>query len=105
MGTAVTINNFAYLVPILTNLLTRRKNMHKGTFFMDGWKGIFVNSVTVAWLLFAIVFFSFPYDMPVTAANMNYTCLVVGGLIIFQLAWWLWAGKEYSIRILKAKET
>jgi choline transport protein len=88
MGTAVTINNCAYLVPILTNLITGRKNMHRGTFFMDGWKGFAVNAITVAWLVFAIIFFSFPYYMPVTVANMNYTCVVCGGLVILQLGWW-----------------
>jgi choline transport protein len=83
LGAAVTINNVAYLIPIATNMLTGRLNMHRGT-FMGKW-GWFVNGVTVAWLLFAIVFFSFPYDMPVTVQNMNYTCVVVGGLPILIL--------------------
>lgn len=29
-----------------------------------------VNMVTVAWLVFAIVFFSFPYYMPVTGMSI-----------------------------------
>lgn len=66
LGSAVTINNFAYLVPILTNLLTNRRNMRRGTFFMQGTVGTLVNTVTVCWLVFAIVFFSFPYYKPVT---------------------------------------
>ncbi|KAI7157332.1 amino acid permease [Hortaea werneckii] len=105
MGTAVTVNNSAYMVPILTNLLTGRRNMHKGSFFMSGWKGFAVNTVAVCWLSFAIVFFSFPYYKPVTAQNMNYTCVVVGGLAILQLGWWLCVRKRYSLRMLKAKET
>ncbi|KAI7347160.1 hypothetical protein KC320_g7424 [Hortaea werneckii] len=105
MGTAVTVNNSAYMVPILTNLLTGRRNMHKGSFFMSGWKGFAVNTIAVCWLSFAIVFFSFPYYKPVTAQNMNYTCVVVGGLALLQLGWWLCVGKGYSLRMLKAKET
>ncbi|KAI7472046.1 amino acid permease [Hortaea werneckii] len=105
MGTAVTVNNSAYMVPILTNLLTGRRNMHKGSFFMSGWKGFAVNTITVCWLSFAIVFFSFPYYKPVTARNMNYTCVVVGGLALLQLGWWFCVGKGYSLRMLKAKET
>ncbi|KAI7634664.1 amino acid permease [Hortaea werneckii] len=105
MGTAVTVNNSAYMVPILTNLLTGRRNMHKGSFFMSGWKGFAVNTIAVRWLSFAIVFFSFPYYKPVTAQNMNYTCVVVGGLALLQLGWWLCVGKGYSLRMLKAKET
>ncbi|KAI6853183.1 amino acid permease [Hortaea werneckii] len=105
MGTAVTVNNSAYMVPILTNLHTGRRNMHKGSFFMSGWKGFAVNTIAVCWLSFAIVFFSFPYHKPVTSQNMNYTCVVVGGLALLQLGWWFCIGKGYSLRMLKAKET
>ncbi|KAG5659123.1 hypothetical protein KAF25_000325, partial [Fusarium avenaceum] len=104
LGTAVTINNISYMFPILTNLLTGRKNMHKGAFHMGPTIGTIVNIVTVCWLTFAIVFFSFPYVMPVEVANMNYTCVVVGGLTILIGAWWLKAGKEYTERMMKAKE-
>ncbi|KAL9565017.1 hypothetical protein ACKAV7_010875 [Fusarium commune] len=104
LGTAVTINNISYMFPILTNLLTGRKNMHKGVFHMGPTIGPIVNTVTVCWLTFAIIFFSFPYVMPVEVANMNYTCVVVGGLAILIGAWWLKAGEEYTERMMKAKE-
>ncbi|KAH8680138.1 amino acid permease [Ilyonectria robusta] len=104
LGTAVTVNNISYMFPILTNLLTGRKNMHRGVFHMGPKLGPFVNAVTVAWLTFAIVFFSFPYVQPVTVQNMNYTCVVVGGLLILVGAWWLKAGKAYTEQMQKAKE-
>ncbi|CAG8430174.1 unnamed protein product [Penicillium salamii] len=104
MSSAVTINNCAYLVPILTNVLLRRRTMHRGPFFMGHLMGMTVNVVSVAWLVFAIVFFSFPYEMPVTESNMNYTCVVVGGFLIIELAWWLIAGKRYSVTVQRARE-
>ncbi|KAH7007228.1 amino acid permease [Ilyonectria destructans] len=104
LGTAVTVNNISYMFPILTNLLTGRKNMHRGVFHMGPKLGPFVNAVTVGWLLFAIVFFSFPYVQPVTVQNMNYTCVVVGGLLVLVGAWWLKAGKAYTEQMQKAKE-
>jgi choline transport protein len=103
LGAAVTINNVAYLVPIVTNMLTGRRNMHRGVFFMGRW-GWIVNGVTVAWLLFAIVFFSFPYTMPVTVQNMNYTCVVVGGLSILILGWWFVGSERYKQKIAIAQE-
>jgi choline transport protein len=103
LGAAVTINNVAYLIPIATNMLTGRANMHKGVFHMGNW-GWLVNGVTVAWLVFAIIFFSFPYNMPVTVQNMNYTCVVVGGLPILILLWWLVGSKQYKDKIARAKE-
>jgi choline transport protein len=104
LGTAVTINNISYMIPILTNLLTGRKNMHKGVFHMGPKLGPFVNTVTVCWLTFAIVFFSFPYVQPVEVENMNYTCVVVGGLTILIGGWWFKAGRAYTEEMLKAKE-
>ncbi|PWY81639.1 putative choline transporter Hnm1 [Aspergillus sclerotioniger CBS 115572] len=103
LGAAVTINNVAYLIPISTNMLTGRANMHRGVFYMAKW-GWFVNGVTLAWLIFAIVFFSFPYNMPVTVENMNYTCVVVGGLIILILAWWFVGSAKYREKITRAME-
>jgi choline transport protein len=54
--------------------------------------------------VFAITFFSFPYTMPLTAQNMNYTCVVVGGLPILILMWWFVGSKQYKEKIVSAKE-
>jgi choline transport protein len=100
--------------------------MHRGPFFMGQTVGMTVNIVSLAWLVFAIVFFSFPYQKPVTGmccdfpwfsrlllktcanahtvTNMNYTCVVVGGFLFIELAWWLIAGKKYSETVQRAKE-
>ena len=40
--------------------------MHKGHFHMGPVIGMIVNVIAVAWIIFAIVFFSFPYYKPVT---------------------------------------
>lgn len=103
LGAAVTINNVAYLIPISTNMLTGRANMHKGVFHMGKW-GWLVNGVAVGWLVFAIVFFSFPYNMPVTVQNMNYTCVVVGGIPVLILVWWVLGNRQYKDKIARAKE-
>lgn len=103
LGAAVTVNNVAYLIPIVTNMLTGRINMHRGVFFMGRW-GWLVNSVTVCWLLFAIVFFSFPYEMPVIVHNMNYTCVVVGGLPILILSWWVIGRRQFKEKVVAARE-
>lgn len=35
---------------------------------------------------------------------MNYTCAVVGGFLLIELAWWLIAGKKYSQTVQRARE-
>lgn len=47
--------------------------MHRGPFALPYIVGMVVNMVTVAWLLFAIIFFSFPYYMPVTGMFLSYS--------------------------------
>lgn len=70
LGSAVTINNLAYLVPTLTNFVLQRKTMYHGAFHMGYVTGMIVNGITVCWLVFAIVFFSFPYYKPVTGKGI-----------------------------------
>ncbi|KAH8896050.1 hypothetical protein GQ53DRAFT_779347 [Thozetella sp. PMI_491] len=103
LGSAVTINNMACLIPIATNMLTDRRYMFKGHFYMGKWAW-FVNGVTVTWLIAAIVFSSFPYSMPVTVQSMNYTCVVVGSLPLLIPAWWFFARGRYRAKIAAAKE-
>ena len=64
-----TINNTACLVPIATNVLLARKTMHHGPFNMGQVCGMIVNIVNLCWLIFVIVFFSFPYYIPVTGGQ------------------------------------
>lgn len=104
MSSAVTINNIAYLVPILTNVLLGRRTMHRGQFYMGDITGMVVNIIAVAWLIFAIVFFSFPYYMPVTPQNMNYTCVCVGGFLVIAMLWWIIAGKRYTANMRRVRE-
>ncbi|KIN07275.1 hypothetical protein OIDMADRAFT_185721 [Oidiodendron maius Zn] len=104
LGSAVTINNLAYLVPILTNFILQRKTMYRGAFHMGYIAGMIVNGITVAWLVFAIVFFSFPYYKPVTTVNMNYTCVIVGGLLFLFTGWWFVVRKPYTARMLRARD-
>ncbi|KAB8238473.1 putative choline transporter Hnm1 [Aspergillus alliaceus] len=104
LSSATTINNLAYLVPIFTNVVLNRSTMHHGPFTLPHVAGMTVNIITVAWLVFAIVFFCFPFYMPVTATNMNYTCVCVGGFIIIELVWWMIAGKRYTKAMQKARE-
>lgn len=78
--------------------------MHRGQFYMGDITGMVVNIIAVAWLIFAIVFFSFPYYMPVTPQNMNYTCVCVGGFLVIAMIWWVIAGKRYTANMRRVRE-
>lgn len=76
----------SYLVPIIYMIIYGRKNLKKsqyGPFKLGDTLGTIVNVVAVIWLLLAIVLCTFPSVQPVTAQNMNYSVVVMGGWLFF----------------------
>ncbi|KAJ8066091.1 hypothetical protein OCU04_005181 [Sclerotinia nivalis] len=76
----------SYLVPIIYMIIYGRKNLKRsqyGPFKLGDTLGLVVNVVAVVWLLVAIVFCTFPGVQPVTAQNMNYSVVVMGGWLFF----------------------
>jgi choline transport protein len=93
VGSFVLLSTISYLGAILPHLLSGRKNVTPGPFWM-GKIGFFINGVSVLYIMASVVIFSFPFVKPVSAQNMNYVCVIVGGLTIFTTVWWLIHGRK-----------
>lgn len=93
----ITFLLLSYLVPILCLLYRGRQNIRHGPFWL-GNIGLFANCMVLAWTVFALVFYSFPSFMPVTAGTMNYISVVYGVYLIFTLAYWFFPIKRFSCR-------
>ena len=88
----------SYLIPIIYFMIYGRPNLaaHEFGFFkMPKTLGLGLNLLSCAWLVLAIVFSTFPTIMPVTAQNMNYSTVVMGG--------WVGLGGIYYIVLGKKK--
>ena len=74
-----------------------------GPWHMPGVLGPAVNLFAIIYVLI-ILFFSFwPPDVPLDAANMNYTILVTGVVLIFSVAWYFaWARRDYKGPVIDA---
>jgi choline transport protein len=83
----------SYIVPTIC-LLAKKRDIKTGPFWL-GPLGAFANVVVVAWTIFAVVFFSFPSVMPVTAGNMNYVSVVVAIYMIYCLIFWSSWGRKH----------
>ncbi|KAK8208550.1 amino acid/polyamine transporter I [Phyllosticta capitalensis] len=90
VGSFVVLATLSYLAAILPHLLTRRKYLAPGPFALRGWAAYVLPAVSSAYICAFVVIYCFPYSMPVAAANMNYSSLIIGGLTILVGAWWLW---------------
>ncbi len=92
----VILTTVSYGIPVAANMATGRKLAVPGPFNM-GKFGWFVNVVTVLYICVSVVFFVMPFSLPVHAADMNYTVLVLGAFVIFITIWWLaYARKNYT---------
>ncbi|OCT51456.1 putative choline transport protein [Cladophialophora carrionii] len=77
-----------YIAAILPHLLTRRKNIVFGPFTL-GKFGTVLNSIACGYMIVWFVIYCFPFALPTDAENMNYACLIWGGLTVFVTVWWL----------------
>ncbi|KAG2420901.1 hypothetical protein HFD88_000515 [Aspergillus terreus] len=90
----IVLSTLSYLGAIVPHLLTRRKNIVPGPFYLGRRVGFAVNIATVAYILVTVVFFCFPLVLPVTAYNMNYTSVITAGLMALTALWWVFRGRR-----------
>lgn len=93
VGSFVLLTTASFLMAILPHLITGRKNIRPGPFWM-GKAGFFVNAVSCIYIVVFFVIYCFPYALPTSAAEMNYTSLITMGLGILVGIWWFAHGRE-----------
>ncbi|TVY83089.1 Choline transport protein [Lachnellula suecica] len=108
VGSFVVLSTLSYLAAILPFIFTKRfsragatpgpfiNNMRPGPYKMGNKVGYAVNIISCLYIIVFVVIFCFPYSMPVTAANMNYACLIAGAISIFAAIWWFVKGGKYT---------
>ncbi|KKY18208.1 putative choline transport [Phaeomoniella chlamydospora] len=92
VGSFVVMSSSSYTAAILPHLLTRRKNIIPGPFWMKGWIGFLMNFIACAYMIVWIVIYCFPYALPTDAQSMNYASLIVGGFTVLVALWWFFGG-------------
>lgn len=107
IGCFVVLSTMSYLAAILPFIFTHRfsrasqepgpyiNSMRPGPYQMGHRLGYAVNTISCLYIVVFVVIYCFPYSLPVTAVNMNYACLITGGISIFAAIWWLVRGANY----------
>lgn len=94
----------SYLLPVCYMLLVGRASLPAsayGPFRLGRRLGVAANVVSVVWLIVSIVFSTFPSAVPVTAENMNYSSVVMGGWVVFGAVYYLgWGWKEFKVPVV-----
>jgi len=76
----------AYAIPIAARFLGEN-DFQPGPFSLGRW-GAPVAAIAVAWMAFMGVVFLFPTTPQTDVADMNYTVVVLGGVLILSLVWY-----------------
>ncbi|KAG7001342.1 hypothetical protein G7Y79_00032g066950 [Physcia stellaris] len=96
VGSFVVLSTLSYTAAILPHLLTHRRNVRPGWFWMPWPWGELVNAVACAYMLGFVGVFLAPFRVPVDARNMNYTVVITGGLTGAVAMMWVAKRKEYK---------
>jgi len=85
---SITALYVAYSIPIAARWIWRKENgWTPGPFSLGAWSG-FCALVSVTWMVFTSVVFFFPTTKQTSAQDMNYTVVVLGGMLGLSLAWY-----------------
>ncbi|KZT66736.1 amino acid transporter [Daedalea quercina L-15889] len=76
----------AYAVPIAARFLGEN-DFQPGPFSLGMWSAP-VGAVAIAWMAFMGIVFLFPTTAQTDVADMNYTVVVLGGVLILSLVWY-----------------
>ncbi|KAI4698019.1 uncharacterized protein J4E84_001153 [Alternaria hordeiaustralica] len=89
----------SYLMPILLifyRRIVRPTSLPYGPFRL-GKLGVGVNLVSIVYTVYVSIFLLFPPYQPVTAQNMNYAPVVLGGVLVLSAVWWFVRGKRQFV--------
>ncbi|KAI9820797.1 MAG: hypothetical protein M1827_005168 [Pycnora praestabilis] len=104
IGSFVILTTLSYTAAILPYIITRRKHVVPGPFFIPGVWGYLVNGVAVAYMIVFMIIYCFPFLQPVTAVNMNYASVISGSLTIFVVVWWFVKGSRNYVGPIIGRE-
>ncbi|KAJ5534387.1 hypothetical protein N7527_000641 [Penicillium freii] len=90
----IVLSSLSYFGAIFPHVLSGRGNMVPGPFYMGQKLGMAVNIVSLLYILVTVIFFCFPLVLPATVQNMNYTSVIVVGLMVLTAFWWVFRGRQ-----------
>lgn len=89
--------SLSYLIPIVAMLYRRiwtPKQIQWGPWKMPQALGIVINVASIVYILFLTCFLVLPSTQPVTAQNMNYSSLILGGVLILVTVDWIFRARK-----------
>lgn len=90
IGCFTILTTMSYAAAILPHLLTRRRYVKPGPFWMpDRWAYPTLVTANLYIVVFGVIY-CFPYTLPIDAQTMNYSVVIIGGLTSIVGIYYLW---------------
>lgn len=86
---------FTYLMPVVMIVIKKLRGEHiaYGPWRLGKW-GLPINLFSIAYSVFISIFLLFPTALPVTALNFNWTVVVLSGVVLYSLIYWVLFGRR-----------
>ncbi|KAF4457093.1 HNM1-Choline permease [Fusarium austroafricanum] len=98
ISTGLLLQYISYSIPVILVLAQGRSNFKHGPFWYPK-LGLLANIIMLAWSAVALVFYCFPYYLPVVANQMNYASAVLAAIGVLTAGlWFLYANKNYEVK-------
>lgn len=113
LGVFTIFTTMSYLMAILPHILSRRRYVRKGPFWMSAPVAYTVTGTASAYIIVWVSFcwlallcvlaelttlqnviYMFPYSLPVSAPTMNYACVMSGGITMILAVLYMWKRKR-----------
>jgi amino acid transporter len=86
----------SYLMPILFRCTAARKTFPLGEFNLGPF-GVPIAIISSIWLSATSIVMFFPAQYPVTKDNMNYTVVIVGGVLLIAAIYWFVSARYWFV--------
>lgn len=87
VSSGILLQYISYSIPIALLLRRGRSGFNHGPIWFPR-LGYFANFIVLIWTSIALVFYCFPYAIPIDVAEMNYVSVVLSVVLILSVAMW-----------------
>ncbi|CUM68634.1 uncharacterized protein PRCAT00006361001 [Priceomyces carsonii] len=94
VGSFVLLTTVSFLLAIGPHVLNKRRGIAPGPFWL-GKYGYFINIISCLYIIVFFVIYCFPYALPTSADEMNYTSVITIGLALLVSIWWFVHGRKH----------
>ncbi|KAH7148219.1 amino acid/polyamine transporter I [Dactylonectria macrodidyma] len=94
ISAGILLQYLSYSLPVLLMLYNGRSSFSHGPFWLPRF-GYVANFIMLCWMCVALVFYCFPYFIPIETGSMNYVSAVLVAIFVFTVLMWFFHARQH----------